>query len=162
MASLISFNTSLLLVSIPLYITPSPVSFVGSSSSRDAIHCTLALARPIALAIVEVCGTTYGTTKIVVAAVPDLDLLLDLLLFIERDDKETTRRACESNKAALSLDDCVVSRDGKSAIDTICVEDGVKADGIGRMWDASITEYWRSHMWMSISVDDGEIPARRT
>ena len=162
MASLISFNTSLLLVSIPLYITPSPVSFVGPSSSRDAIHCALALARPIALAIVEVRGTTYGTTKIVVAAVPDLDLLFDLLLFIERDEEETRRRACESNKAALSLDDFVAGRDGKSAIDTVWVGDDVTEDGIERMWDTSMTEYCRSHMWMSISVDDGEIPARRT
>lgn len=97
-----------------------------------------------------------------VAAVPDLDLLFDLLLFIEGDDKETTRRACESNKAALSLDDSVAGRDGKSAIDSVCVDDDLKEDGIEKIWDMSITEYWRSHMWMNISVDDGEIPARRT
>ena len=113
----------------------------------------------MALAIVEARGTTYGTTKTAVATAPDRDLLFDLLLLVDCEDEDMMRSACESIKVAW---DDAAGRDGRSVIDIVCGEDEEIEDGIERICDTSKTEYWRSHMWMTISVDDEEMPARRT
>ena len=120
-----------LLRAVSCRAAPDPVTVPVPS----AVHFAPAAPRPIAFAILEVCGTVNGKTRTV-----DLDVgdFWDFVPDVGKVPGDRRSRACEVD-AGTRESRMVTSVKSK------------REEGVGSVWDARRTEYCRSHRRKTIS-----------